>query len=151
MFRLRPAEIFFGEAVKRRVGVLARVPLASGLLSGKLTRDSAFATDDHRQFNRRGEAFDVGETFSGLDFETGLAAVEELKRLCPSGASLSQFALRWILMHEAVTCAIPGGKRPDQVLENCAAADLPPLSSDLMAAVRRIYDQYARPQVHHRW
>jgi len=151
MFRHRPAELFFAEAKRRRVGVLARVPLASGLLSGKLSRDSTFAPNDHRQFNRHGEAFDVGETFSGVDYETGLAAVEELKSICPLGMTLPQFALRWILMFDAVTCAIPGGKRPNQIEENCAAADLPPLSDDTMAAVRRVYDQYARPQVHHRW
>jgi aryl-alcohol dehydrogenase-like predicted oxidoreductase len=151
MFRHRPAELFFGEAQRRKVGILARVPLASGLLSGKMTRQSTFAADDHRQFNRQGEAFDVGETFSGVDFETGIVAVEELKAVCPAGMSLSQFALRWILMHEAVTCAIPGGKRPEQVAENCSAADLPPLSPETMEAVRRVYDQHARPQVHHRW
>ncbi|MEX2092695.1 MAG: aldo/keto reductase [Pirellulales bacterium] len=151
MFRHRPAELFFGEAQRRRVGILARVPLASGLLSGKLTRESTFAADDHRQFNRHGEAFDVGETFSGVDYETGLQAVEELKAVCPPGMSLPQFALRWILMFDAVTCAIPGGKRSQQVEENCAAADLPPLSEATMAAVRRVYDEFARPQVHHRW
>ncbi|MGD9632975.1 MAG: aldo/keto reductase [Pirellulales bacterium] len=151
MLRLRPSELFFNEAQRRQVGILARVPLASGLLTGKLTRDSTFAADDHRQFNRHGEAFDVGETFSGVDFETGLAAVEELKAVCPPGMPMSQFALRWILMFDAVTCAIPGGKRPQQVAENCAAADLPPLSDAAMAAVRRIYDQFARPQVHLRW
>jgi len=151
MFRHRPAELFFAEAQRRRVGILARVPLASGLLSGKLTRASTFEPDDHRQFNRQGAAFDVGETFAGVDYETGLVAVEELKALCPPGMNLPQFALRWILMFDAITCAIPGGKRSEQVAENCAAADLPPLSEATMAAVRRIYDQYARPQVHHRW
>jgi aryl-alcohol dehydrogenase-like predicted oxidoreductase len=151
MFRHRPAELFFAEAQRRRVGILARVPLASGLLSGKFTRESKFEADDHRHFNRHGEAFDVGETFSGVDYETGLAAVEELKAICPPGMTLPQFALRWILMFDAVTCAIPGGKRPQQVAENCSAADLPPLSDTTMAAVRRIYDQYARPQVHLRW
>jgi len=151
MFRHRPAELFFAEAQRRRVGILARVPLASGLLSGKFTRESKFEADDHRQFNRHGEAFDVGETFSGVDYETGLAAVEELKAICPPGMTLPQFALRWILMFDGVTCAIPGGKRPQQVAENCAAADLPPLSDATMSAVRRIYDQYARPQVHLRW
>lgn len=151
MFRHRPAELFFEQAKQRKVGILARVPLASGLLSGKLTRESQFAADDHRHFNRHGEAFDVGETFSGINFETGVAAVEELKAICPPGMTLPQFALRWILMFAAVTCAIPGGKRPEQVADNCAAADLPPLDEATMAAVRRIYDQYARPQVHHRW
>jgi aryl-alcohol dehydrogenase-like predicted oxidoreductase len=151
MFRLRPAEVFFNEAKKRRVGILARVPLASGLLSGKLTRQSTFAADDHRQFNRAGEAFDVGETFAGVDYETGLAAVEEVKAVCPQGMTLAQFALRWILMFDAVTCAIPGGKRPSQVEENCSAADLPPLSPPTMDAIRRIYDERIRGQVHYRW
>jgi len=151
MFRHRPAELFFQEAQRRRVGILARVPLASGLLAGKLRLDSQFEPTDHRQFNRHGEVFDVGETFSGVDYETGLQAVEELRAVCPPGWTLSQFALRWILMFDAVTCAIPGAKRPEQVEENCAAADLPPLSEAAMAAVPRIYDQYIRPQVHYRW
>jgi aryl-alcohol dehydrogenase-like predicted oxidoreductase len=150
-FRLRPADRFFDEAKQRRVGILARVPLASGMLSGKLTRDSQFAKDDHRQFNRHGEAFDVGETFSGVDYQTGLDAVEELRALVPAGMSMSQFALRWILMFDAVTCAIPGGKRPDQVADNCAASDLPPLSGAAMQTVRRIYDEKIRPLVHARW
>jgi aryl-alcohol dehydrogenase-like predicted oxidoreductase len=151
MLRLRPAELFFAEAKRRKVGILARVPLASGLLSGRMGRDTRFEASDHRQFNRQGEAFDVGETFSGVDYETGLAAVKELKAVCPPNMTLTQFALRWILMFDAVTCAIPGAKRPAQAEENCAAADLPPLSEATMAAVRRIYDQYARQQVHHRW
>ncbi|MEI9977117.1 MAG: aldo/keto reductase [Ignavibacteriota bacterium] len=127
-FRHRPAELFFAQAKARRVGILARVPLASGMLSGKLTRDSQFAADDHRQFNRHGEAFDMGETFSGVDYQTGLDAVEELRAVLPAGVSMAQFALRWILMFDAVTCAIPGGKRPSQVRDNCAASGLPPLS-----------------------
>jgi aryl-alcohol dehydrogenase-like predicted oxidoreductase len=151
MFRHRPAELFFAEAKRRSVGILARVPLASGMLTGKMRRDTKFESSDHRQFNRHGEVFDVGETFSGVDYETGLKAVEELKAICPPGWSLTQFALRWILMQGAVTCAIPGAKRPDQVDENCAAADLPPLSDAAMQAVRRIYDQYIRAQVHLRW
>lgn len=151
MLRHRPAEVFFAEAQRRKVGILARVPLASGLLSGRMRPDTQFEASDHRQFNRQGESFDVGETFSGVDYETGLAAVEELKAACPPGMSLTQFALRWILMFDAVTCAIPGAKRPQQAEENCAAADLPPLSEATMAAARRIYDRYARPQVHHRW
>ena len=150
-FRQRPAELFFAEAKRRRVGILARVPLASGMLSGKLKRDSQFAADDHRQFNRHGEAFDVGETFSGVDYETGLAAVEEIRRLVPEGASMAQFALRWILMHDAVTCAIPGGKRPSQVRDNCAASGLAPLTEEAMAAVREIYDGKIRELVHQRW
>ncbi len=150
-FRQRPAGLFFEEAKRRRVGILARVPLASGMLSGKLTSDSQFAADDHRQFNRHGEAFDVGETFSGVDYETGLRAVEELRGVLPAGVSMAQFALRWILMHDAVSCAIPGGKRPAQVRDNCAASDLPLLSEAAMAAVRRIYEGQIRAGVHQRW
>jgi aryl-alcohol dehydrogenase-like predicted oxidoreductase len=150
-FRQRPAELFFDQAKRRRVGILARVPLASGMLSGKFTRDTQFVGDDHRRFNRHGEAFDVGETFSGVDYETGLRVVEEIRRLLPAGVSMAQFALRWILMHDAVTCAIPGGKRPTQVRENCAASHLPPLSEAAMAAVRAIYDTHIRAAVHQRW
>ena len=150
-FRLRPAQLFFEEARKRRVGILARVPLASGLLTGKITRESQFDKDDHRNFNRHGEAFDVGETFSGVDFNTALEAVERIKTVVPAGMSLTQFALRWILMFDAVTCAIPGGKRPAQVAENCAAADLPALPKDAMEAVRETYASLIAPQVHQRW
>ncbi|MDE3167318.1 MAG: aldo/keto reductase, partial [Acidobacteriota bacterium] len=150
-FRLRPAGLFFEEARKRRVGILARVPLASGLLTGKITRESQFEKDDHRNFNRRGEAFDVGETFSGVDFNSALEAVERIKTVVPVGMSLTQFALRWILMFDAVTCAIPGGKRPAQVAENCAAADLPALPKDAMEAVRETYASLIAPQVHQRW
>jgi aryl-alcohol dehydrogenase-like predicted oxidoreductase len=151
MFRHRPAELFFAEAKRRRVGILARVPLASGMLTGKLRPDTKFEKTDHREFNRHGEVFDVGETFSGVDYTTGLKAVEELRAICPPGWTLSQFALRWILMHDAITCAIPGAKRPAQVEENCAAADLPPVADATMDAVRRVYNTYARAQVHHRW
>ncbi|MEX2317963.1 MAG: aldo/keto reductase [Pirellulales bacterium] len=151
MFRHRPSELFFEQAKKRKVGILARVPLASGMLTGKLRADSEFAADDHRQFNRHGEAFDVGETFSGVPYDVGLQAVEELKSLCLPGASLTQFALRWILMFDAVTCAIPGAKTPQQAEQNCAAADLPALSPETMAAVRRIYDGSIRPFVQARW
>jgi aryl-alcohol dehydrogenase-like predicted oxidoreductase len=151
MFRLRPAEIFFEQAKRRRVGILARVPLASGLLSGKMTPNSQFAADDHRNFNRHGEAFDVGETFSGVDFNTGLEAAEQLKQLVPPGHTLAQLALRWILMFEAVSCAIPGAKRPDQIESNVKAADLPPLSHEYMIRIKDLYDRFVRPQVHHRW
>jgi aryl-alcohol dehydrogenase-like predicted oxidoreductase len=151
MFRQRPAELFFREARARRIGVLARVPLASGLLTGKLTRTTRFNRDDHRNFNRRGQAFDRGETFSGVDFEKGLKAVEELKRILPKGFSMTQFALRWILMHEAVSCAIPGAKRPEQAADNCAASDLPRLSGKIMRQVEEIYDKYIREDVHQRW
>ena len=121
------------------------------MLTGKLTRDSQFAADDHRNFNRHGEAFDVGETFSGVDYETGLEAVEEFAACCPRASAMAQFALRWILMFDAVTCAIPGGKRPSQVQENCAASDLPALTPAAMQAVREIYDSSIRPGVHQRW
>jgi aryl-alcohol dehydrogenase-like predicted oxidoreductase len=151
MFRLRPSELFFARAQARQVGILARVPLASGLLTGKFSRESAFDANDHRNFNRHGESFDVGETFSGVDYETGLQAVEALRALVPPGVTLAQFALRWILMFDAVSCAIPGGKRPTQVEDNCAAADLPALSDEQMAAVQRIYDEHIRAQVHARW
>ena len=151
MFRHRPADLFFTEAKRRRVGILARVPLASGLLTGKMTRDSHFGADDHRNFNRYGESFDRGETFSGVDYETGLQAVEELRALVPEGATLTQFALRWILMFDAVSCAIPGAKRPSQVEENVLAAELPPLNEIQMAKVREIYGKYIGSQVHHRW
>jgi aryl-alcohol dehydrogenase-like predicted oxidoreductase len=151
MFRHRPAELLFEQVQKRQVGILARVPLASGMLTGKLKADSAFASDDHRLFNRLGESFDRGETFSGVDYQTGLEAVEELKAICPAGMSLTQFALRWILMFDAVTCAIPGAKRPAQADENFSAADLPPLSEEIMAQVRSIYDRRIRPLVHHYW
>jgi aryl-alcohol dehydrogenase-like predicted oxidoreductase len=150
-FRQRPADLFFAQAIRKQVGILARVPLSSGMLTGKLTRDSQFEADDHRQFNRHGERFDMGETFSGVDYDTSLAAVEEIRALLPAGVSMAQFALRWILMFDAVTCAIPGGKRPAQVAENCAASDLPPLSDHAMAAVRAIYEARIRPLVHQRW
>ena len=150
-FRQRPADLFFAQAQKKEVGILARVPLSSGMLTGKLMRDSQFAADDHRNFNRHGQAFDVGETFSGVDYDTSLAAVEAIRALVPAGVSMARFALRWILMFDAVTCAIPGGKRPSQVAENCAASDLPPLSDEAMAAIRALYDARIRPAVHQRW
>ncbi len=150
-FRQRPAGLFFEQAKKRKVGVLARVPLASGLLTGKLGRDSRFALDDHRNFNRHGEAFNVGETFSGVDYDRALDSVEELRDLLPPDVSMAEFALRWILMFDAVTCAIPGGKRAEQVVENCRAADLPPISPEAMVKVQQIYDRRIRPLVHDRW
>jgi aryl-alcohol dehydrogenase-like predicted oxidoreductase len=151
MFRHRPAELLFEQARKRQVGILARVPLASGMLTGKLKPGTTFTPDDHRAFNRYGEAFDRGETFSGVDYDVGLQAVEELKAVCPAGMSMVQFALRWILMFDAVTCAIPGAKRPSQAEENFSAADLPPLSDETMAQVRSIYDRHIRELVHHYW
>ena len=151
VFRQRPAELFFEQAQLRRVGVLARVPLASGLLTGKISIATEFAEDDHRRFNRHGEAFDRGETFSGVDVETALQAVEELKSIAPPGVSLAQFALRWILMHDAVSCAIPGARRPSQVDDNVSASDVEPLSDTMMASIQRIYDNSIRALVHHRW
>jgi aryl-alcohol dehydrogenase-like predicted oxidoreductase len=151
MFRHRPADLFFAEAKRRGVAILARVPLASGLLTGKMTRESTFAKDDHRQYNRYGQAFDRGETFSGVDFETGLEAVEEIKALLPEGMTMAQFALRWILMFDAVSCVIPGAKRPSQAEDNCKASDFPPLGDETMERIAAIYDRYIREQVHQRW
>jgi aryl-alcohol dehydrogenase-like predicted oxidoreductase len=151
MFRLRPAERFFQQAQAKQVGILARVPLASGLLTGKFAADETFAPNDHRTYNRHGESFDRGETFSGVDYQSGLQAVEELRAICPPGMSMPQFALRWILMFEAVSCVIPGAKRISQVEENAHAADLPPLTDTTMAEVRAIYDRRIREQVHQRW
>jgi len=151
MFRLKPAEDVFREASARRVGILARVPLASGMLTGKLRRDSTFAQDDHRNFNREGQLFDRGETFSGVPYDTGLEAVARLRALLPPGASMTQFALRWILMFDAVTCAIPGAKTPEQARDNAAAASLPPLDQQTMAAVRAVYDEFIRSHVHSSW
>jgi aryl-alcohol dehydrogenase-like predicted oxidoreductase len=151
IFRQRPADLFFTEAKRRQVGIIARVPLASGLLTGKMTSDTTFETDDHRAFNRHGESFDRGETFAGVDYQTGLRAVEELRALVPEGMTMAQFALRWILMFDAVSCAIPGAKRPSQVEDNARAAALPPLSEETMRRVREIYDRLIRNQVHHYW
>ena len=151
IFRQRPAALFFREAQASEIGVLARVPLASGLLTGKITRDTVFAADDHRNFNRFGESFDVGETFSGVDFDAALAAVDGIRPLVPPGVSMAQFALRWCLMFDAVTCVIPGAKRPDQVEDNSRAGDMPAIDHSAMAALRVIYDTYIRGLVHHRW
>ncbi len=151
MFRQRPAERFLVEAKRRGVATIIRVPLASGMLTGKLTAASTFAPDDHRNFNRHGEAFDVGETFSGVPYEVGLHAVEELKSLIPKGATLAQLALRWILMFDGVSTVIPGAKSARQVEDNSAASELPSLSERQMEAVRSIYDSYVRAGVHQRW
>jgi len=151
MFRLKPAEELFPTVREKKIGILARVPLASGLLSGKLRRDSTFEPRDHRNYNRHGEAFDVGETFSGVDYVTGLAAVEELRALVPSGATMAQLALRWILMFPEVTAAIPGAKNVQQTEDNIHAAALPPLTPEQMATVQKIYGRSIRPLVHHRW
>lgn len=151
IFRQRPAELLFAETLRRKVGILARVPLASGLLSGKITAASQFAKDDHRNFNRHGAAFDRGETFAGVDFATGLRTVNQLKRLTPPGATLAQMALRWILEFPAVTCSIPGAKRPGQVAENIAAADLKKLSPATMKRIDALYQRQIKPLVHHYW
>ena len=151
MFRHRPTELFFQEAKRRKIGIIARVPLASGLLTGKMTPRTTFEPDDHRNFNRHGESFDRGETFSGVDYQTGLRAVEELKALLPSNTTMAQFALRWILMFDAISCIIPGAKRPSQAEDNVRASELPPLTDDTMKKICSIYDRYVREQVHHRW
>lgn len=151
MFRFKPADEFFAAAKNREVGILARVPLASGLLTGKLNTNSKFAPDDHRAFNRHGESFDKGETFSGVPYERGLEAVAALQKVKPPSLTMVQFALRWILMFDAVTCAIPGAKHTAQEEENASAAELPPLSQDTMEAVRMIYSEYIRDSVHSQW
>ena len=149
--RQRPAERLLAEAARRDVGILARVPLASGLLTGKMTKETVFDESDHRRFNRHGEAFDVGETFAGIDYETGLAVVEELRSLIPAGATMAQMALRWILMSEAVTAAIPGAKTPEQARANAAAADLAPLPPAAMGRIATLYEERVKPLVHQRW
>ncbi len=151
IFRQRPAELFFGQARLRDVGVIVRVPLASGLLTGKFVRETRFSPDDHRAFNRRGEQFDVGETFAGVDFELGLDVVDGLRPLLPEGATLAQLALRWILSFDAVSTVIPGAKTPEQARMNAAAANLPPLSAETMERIAELYRARIAPHVHHRW
>ncbi|MFL7868613.1 MAG: aldo/keto reductase [Anaerolineales bacterium] len=151
IFRQRPADLFFEQAKRKKVAILARVPLASGLLTGKLTAQSTFEEDDHRKFNRHGEEFDRGETFAGVDYETGLQAVDELRALVPDGWTMAQFALRWITMFDAVSCVIPGAKNPRQAEDNSRAADLPPLAPETMDAVRALYEERIRPLVHQYW
>jgi aryl-alcohol dehydrogenase-like predicted oxidoreductase len=151
IFRQKPAEDFFNEASSKQVAILARVPLASGLLTGKLTEQSQFAATDHRLFNREGQQFDRGETFSGVPYRLGLEAVELLRPLVPSGITLTQFALRWVLMWKSVTCTIPGARTPAQAHENARAADLPRLAPDIMSAIAAIYEQHVKPHVHAHW
>ncbi len=151
MFRHRPAELFFREAKRRRIGIIVRVPLASGMLTGKMKPDTTFDPADHRAYNREGQAFDRGETFSGVDYATGLKAVEELRAILPAGMSLPQFALKWILMFDAVSTIIPGAKKPAQVEDNAAASGLPALTETQMEQVRAIYDRHIRKLVHHLW
>jgi aryl-alcohol dehydrogenase-like predicted oxidoreductase len=150
-FRIKPADELFDAAAAREIGIIVRVPLASGLLTGKLGRASTFADDDHRAFNREGQAFDKGETFSGVPYDLALAAVDEIRPLVPPGTTMAQFALRWILMWDAVSCAIPGARTAKQARENAAAADLPPIAPETMTALRRIYDDRIRPVVHASW
>jgi aryl-alcohol dehydrogenase-like predicted oxidoreductase len=151
VFRQRPAEVFFEQARKRDVGVIVRVPLASGLLTGKFGRDASFPPDDHRAFNRHGAQFDVGETFAGVDFDLGLEVVEELRALVSEGATVAQLALRWILCFDAVSTTIPGAKTPEQARANAAAAELPPLPEETMRQISELYHDRIAPEVHQRW
>jgi len=151
LFRQRPAELFFAQAKAKKVGIIARLPLSSGLLGGKLKRDTVFGEDDHRRFNRHGEAFDRGETFSGLDYELALSVVDELSALVPAGSTLPELALRFILGFDAVSCTIPGAKRPSQVEENVRASELPPLEAKLLAELRALYERRVKSEVHHFW
>lgn len=151
MFRQRPAELFFKLAQEKNVGIIVRVPLASGLLTGKFSRQSRFAAGDHRNFNREGAAFDKGETFSGIPYEIGLDAVQELKSLFPNHQNLGPVALHWILQYAAVSCIIPGASRPEQVLSNVATNELPELTEEQLAGIQIIYDQRIRPEVHQLW
>ena len=151
IFRQRPSELFFREAQRRKVGVLARVPLSSGMLTGKFSNASTFGKDDHRQYNRHGEAFDVGETFSGVDYDLSLEAVEQLRAFVPEGMSMAQFALRWILMFDAVSCTIPGAKNPEQARANAQAARLAPFSQEIMSRVQRVYETLIKEETHHLW
>lgn len=151
MFRQKPQELLLQKAKEKNVGIITRVPLASGLLSGKMSKDTIFPENDHRNFNRQGQAFDVGETFAGVPFETGLEAVEELKKIKPDEYSMPQFALKWILMRNEVSTVIPGGKRPEQVADNVKTSELPNLSSDVMKKVEDIYSHYIKLHVHHKW
>ncbi|MFB6297282.1 MAG: aldo/keto reductase [Salinirussus sp.] len=150
-FRQRPRELFFREARRRDVGIIVRVPLASGLLTGTLSRETEFPENDHRNFNRDGEAFDVGETFAGVPYGAGLDAAEALEPVVPEGMTMAQMSLRWILDHEAVSTAIPGSTSPDHVRENVDAAALPRLPAETHAAIRDVYEEYVREHVHHGW
>jgi aryl-alcohol dehydrogenase-like predicted oxidoreductase len=150
MFRNKPSELFFSEASRKNVGIIVRVPLASGLLSGKYSKDTVFSRDDHRNFNREGKLFDKGETFSGVPYEVGLDAVEELKKIFPSD-ELSKYALRWILMVKNISCVIPGASNEAQVESNSATSDLPPIRDEQMGKVHKIYEKYIRKYVHHLW
>ena len=151
LLRLKPLDEALPTALKAGVGIIARVPLASGLLSGRYDEHTRFNPDDHRNYNRYGQAFDVGETFSGVDYDTGLEAVRRLAPLVPHGATMAQFALRWIIDHPAVSVVIPGARNPAQARLNVEAAHLPPLPEPTHEAAARIYDALVRPTVHSRW
>ncbi|MFP5040859.1 aldo/keto reductase [Parasediminibacterium sp. JCM 36343] len=151
LFRQRPAELFFKEAAKKNIGIIVRVPLASGLLTGKFTQQSTFAEGDHRFFNRNGEAFDKGETFSGVDYNTGLAAVEALKAIFPHQPNLAPIALQWILQFKEVSCIIPGASRPEQLVSNLEAFLVPEFTQAQLTAMQAVYDAYIKKQVHQLW
>jgi aryl-alcohol dehydrogenase-like predicted oxidoreductase len=151
MFRQRPAQLFFSEAKKKNIGIIVRVPLASGLLTGTFNNNTPFTTSDHRNFNRNGEAFDKGETFSGINYETGLAAVEELKKIFPQQTNLAPVALQWILQFDAVSCIIPGASNAGQVDANLSALQMPELTSAQLQAVKGVYEKYIKKAVHHLW
>lgn len=151
IFRQRPSELLFEQCRKKNVAIIARVPLASGLLTGKMTPQTKFPESDHRNYNRQGQAFDIGETFAGVDFETGIKAVEELKRIKPEGISCAQMALKWILTHPDVSCVIPGAKNLKQLEENISASEVDDLSPEVMADIKAVYEKFIKPSVHHRW
>ncbi|HKK75628.1 MAG TPA: aldo/keto reductase [Saprospiraceae bacterium] len=151
VFRQRPAELFFKEAARKDIGVIVRVPLASGLLTGLYSKDTTFAEGDHRNFNREGEAFDKGETFSGIDYELGLEAVNALKKLFPERENLAPIALQWILQHSEVSCIIPGASKIKHLESNLSVFDLPPMDADKKAAMDAIYKEYIKPTVHQLW
>jgi len=151
LFRQRPSQLFFAEARKKDIGIIARVPLASGLLTGKFDSKTTFEAEDHRNFNRNGDAFDKGETFSGIDYDLGLKAVEKLKSLFPEAENLAPYALQWILSFQDISCIIPGASKTSHVLSNLSVYDLPKLTPEKIAAMNKIYDQYIKPSVHHLW
>lgn len=151
MFRQKPAQLFFKEAKKKNIGVIVRVPLASGLLTGKFTAGTNFTEGDHRQFNRNGDSFDKGETFSGIDYEKGLAAVDALKKIFPGQTNLAPLALKWILQFDAVSCIIPGASNAAQVDSNISAFSVPDFTTEQLQLVQEVYEKYIKPSVHHLW
>jgi aryl-alcohol dehydrogenase-like predicted oxidoreductase len=151
LFRQRPSELFFKEAQKKDIGIIARVPLASGLLTGLFDSKTTFGEQDHRNFNRDGAAFDKGETFSGINYELGLKAVDALKALFPEATNLAPFALQWILSFNEISCIIPGASKESHVLSNLSVYDLPKLTTEKIKAMNAIYEQYIKPQVHQLW